>query len=703
MKKAVIVNIYNFIRKSHEEPSRFIQDDFDTIRKQMQIARQYGLPTTYALKYDALTDPRYQELIQSQTDEQDEISAWWEITREMCEKAGVRFRGAATEEFDERVNSAYSIGYEPEERKKLVDAYMDTFYHVFGQYPKTIGSWVLDTVTLEYAAQKYGIVAGATCRDQIGTDGFTLWGGYPNGIYYPSRMNENIPAQTAKNQLSIPVFRLLGPDPIYNFEQNLRDDLHGMVFTLEPVWLTGRDMKWITWMFDNLTEEDTLGIGYAQVGQENNFLWENIEPGFAPQLNVISKLAKDGKVRVETMAASAQWFRKKYRLTPPMTWQSSKDWNQNHNLSAQWYASNCYRLGFLEEDHHLRIRDFFLYRENYCSRYLHHAMTNTKSTFDALPVLYPQLWCDLWKECPFIRLIDADGNEPTGSARFYAENETDACAELIDSSADNVLARFLLTPDRLILHGEHRLVFDLLPVLKQATDTHVQMEHEGFLYEFIAETGKVIKTGPQRIEIMPKGGRISLKLGEPQPISMLYTESYRSNPEAMDSIKPVWKETDCALPFPPVFTPDESILTYGNTAEITLNAKQPGEIRYTTDGSTPDQNAPLYTKPIVIQKDTIISARVFLPDGRSSDVHSAHYQFALTEMELKSPTHFDPREVFHHDGIYGLLDSKRGTCDYLCGQWLGTLENLDVTGARCIFHPHFASFHEPQYTRHHEQ
>ena len=114
-------------------------------------------------------------------------------------------------------------------------------------------------------------------------------------------MNENIPAQTAKNQLSIPVFRLLGPDPIYNFEQNLRDDLHGMVFTLELVWLTGRDMKWITWMFDNLTEEDTLGIGYAQVGQENNFLWENIEPGFAPQLNVISKLAKDGKVRVETM------------------------------------------------------------------------------------------------------------------------------------------------------------------------------------------------------------------------------------------------------------------------------------------------------------------------------------------------------------------------------------------------------------------
>lgn len=110
MKKTVIVNIYNFIRKSHEEPSRFIQDDFDTIQKQIQVVRQYGLPATYALKYDALTDGRYQKLLRENTDPQDEISAWWEITRELCEKAGVRFRGKVTEEFDERVNAPTASG-----------------------------------------------------------------------------------------------------------------------------------------------------------------------------------------------------------------------------------------------------------------------------------------------------------------------------------------------------------------------------------------------------------------------------------------------------------------------------------------------------------------------------------------------------------------------------------------------------------------
>ena len=41
MKKTVIVNIYNFIRKSHVEPSEFILDDFETIRNQLVLMKQY--------------------------------------------------------------------------------------------------------------------------------------------------------------------------------------------------------------------------------------------------------------------------------------------------------------------------------------------------------------------------------------------------------------------------------------------------------------------------------------------------------------------------------------------------------------------------------------------------------------------------------------------------------------------------------------
>lgn len=678
MKKTVIVNIYNFIRKAHEEPSRFIQDDFDTIQKQIQVVRQYGLPATYALKYDALTDERYQKLLLENADPQDEISAWWEITGDLCEKAGVRFRGKVSEEFDERVNSAYSIGYEPEERKRLVDAYMDTFHSVFGRYPRSIGSWVLDTVTLEYAAQKYGITAGATCRDQIGTDGFTLWGGYPNGVYYPSRRNENIPAQAAENQLSVPVFRLLGPDPIYNFEQNLRPDLYGMVFTLEPAWLTGRDMNWVSWMFDNLTEEDALGIGYAQVGQENNFLWENIGPGYIPQLDYLARLAKEGRIRVETMADSGAWFRRKYRRTPPMTWQASRDWDEKHNLCAQWYASPCYRIGFLGEAGHLRVRDCFLYRDEYPSRYLDHAMSNAKSTFDALPLLYPQLWMQPGQPRPFIRLVDETGSEPTGRIRFYAPSETEARAELTAPDGA-LLARFRMLPDRLILDGPYSLVFDRLPVFRKVEGARIEMEHEGFAYHMTVQTGNLVKAGAEGVRVDPVEGQICLLLADTAPAGEMYTRKYRRSPALLDEVTTVWKPTDTIPPFPPEMVPAECIFPHGMEAAVTLHSKQEGVLRYTTDGSLPDETSPVYTGPIPLRQDTVLSTRLFLPDGRISEAVRAHYRFTLTEMKLQSPTRFDPRAVFSAGGINGLLDPRRGSCDYLCGQWLGTLENLDVT------------------------
>ncbi len=231
--------------------------------------------------------------------------------------------GKVSPVYDDRVDSAYCVGYEPEERKRLLDAYMADFHRVFGRYPKTIGAWVLDSVTLGYGAERYGLLGGAICRDQLGTDGFTLWGGYPNGMYYPSRKNEFIPAQTRQEQLPTPVFRLLGPDPIYNFEQDLRQGLQG-VYTLEPSWLTGRDPKWIRWFFDCLCREEGLGVGYAQVGQEKRFPLGEIRPGLGPQLEVLRSLSDQGLIRVGTMADTAAWFRGTYALTPPMTFTASR-------------------------------------------------------------------------------------------------------------------------------------------------------------------------------------------------------------------------------------------------------------------------------------------------------------------------------------------------------------------------------------------
>ena len=120
-------------------------------------------------------------------------------------------------------------------------------------------------------ADKYHIIASCNCKDQVGTDGYTMWGGYWNQAYYPSRKNAYMPAQTEQGQIPVPIFRMLGSDPIYQYDSGLGGSRQSVV-SLEPVYKEGGgSQKWVEWLFKSLFEEPCLAFGYTQVGQENSF------------------------------------------------------------------------------------------------------------------------------------------------------------------------------------------------------------------------------------------------------------------------------------------------------------------------------------------------------------------------------------------------------------------------------------------------
>ena len=659
MKKTAIVHIYNFIRMSHTEPSRFLMDDFDTLRRILILVKQYGFPGTYALKYDALMEPRYQQLLKEYLDENDELGVWWEITEPLCRRAGVGFRDTRQElEYDDRVDSAYCLGYSPEERKLLVDAYMADFFSIYGYYPANIGAWVMDSVTIGYAREKYGVKAACICRDQVATDGFTLWGGWPNGVYFPSRDNAFIPASTEEKQLDIPVFRLLGPDPIYNFEDHVRRENMQGVVTMEPSWLPGRDPRFVGSYFGGMTEEDALGIQYCQVGQENNFLWENIQPGLEAQLQRLVELVREGKVRVETMGATGEWFAKQYRLTPPATFQRGYDWSGN-GLSAQWYASVNYRMGLLGEEGHLRIRDLFVYRQDYASRYLRQRIQTRQSLFDAPPVMWPQFWGGP-DDRPYIRLVDDRGCEPTGEILYDTIDAVTARARLVGC------AELCMDQQGLTVKGPYALRFDRLPVLKEIRGREFVLEYEGFRYGFTVERGAV-----DGLTIRPEDGVICLNFG-PDP-GEVRREGEAPIPVARRSAsRPV-------PPRVPMAQPGESVLPWGEETRITLTAMDAGEIRYTLDGTVPDGNAMRYTHPITITDDTVLTAVLVTPQGTVSEPGRWHYRFSRKDLRITSPTRLDSRPVFGGNGLTDLLRPLRGTTDYLDHCWRGSLEDIDVT------------------------
>jgi hypothetical protein len=379
-----IVNIYNFVRNSDSRIPNSQEVLYEATAQQIKLIKQANLPATWALQYDALINPRYQKLFKEQLGAKDEIAAWWEIPRPLAEKAGLKWRGRF--DWDWAANVGFSPGYTPEERRTLVDVYFADFKTIFGYYPRTAGSWFIDEVTLDYMHKRYGIVASCNCKDQIGTDGYTLWGGYWNQAYYPSRLNAYMPAQTRAGQIDVPVFRMLGSDPIYQYGNS-----PGM-WTLEPVYpRAGGSAEWVAWFLDNLIHQPCLALGYTQAGQENSFGWAAMKTGLTLQVALLARQARAGEIKVETLAQAGEWFHSHYSLTPPTTVVCLDDWKLQDRKTV-WYDSRFYRLNALWQKGAFYIRDLHRFDENVVSVTHHTALTTTSLAYGTLPIMDVGLW-----------------------------------------------------------------------------------------------------------------------------------------------------------------------------------------------------------------------------------------------------------------------------------------------------------------------
>ena len=60
-----------------------------------------------------------------------------------------------------------------------------------------------------------------------------------------------MPAQNEKNQTPVPIFRMLGSDPIVNMMIKEAERIRQGVVTLEPVYqFGGGDSTWVNWYFE---------------------------------------------------------------------------------------------------------------------------------------------------------------------------------------------------------------------------------------------------------------------------------------------------------------------------------------------------------------------------------------------------------------------------------------------------------------------
>jgi hypothetical protein len=337
------------------------------IQKQMELILQHKLPATWLLQFDALVSGPFVPFLKANMAANHEVGFWFEMNEKHCKAAGVEWRGRPGYEWDHTPSVAFTIGYTHDERIKLADTAMSEFKRIWGRTPKSVASWNLDSFTMAHLSEKYGIDAYAVCRDQIATDGFTIWGA-PIAGYYPSKSNCWSPATERRNQIHTPVFRMLGQDPVYYYQKDwtLPDGRRvGEPDTMEPVWTSGRSPLFVREFLRMIAEAPALRFSYLQMGQENTFPWPQQAEGYPMQMQVLAALRETGKVHVETMGESGRRFKRAFSVTPPQAQVQTRDPFGNtapaHN--SVWYQSRFYRANLHFRGDEFFLRDLFVYND----------------------------------------------------------------------------------------------------------------------------------------------------------------------------------------------------------------------------------------------------------------------------------------------------------------------------------------------------
>lgn len=356
------INIMNFIRALDPRDSI---DLMEPVREQMRLIKAHGFPATWLLQYDALVIGPYVDFLKSQMPSSHETGIWFEMNQRLCEDAGIPWRGKAGWEWDYHVPVDYAIGYTPDERRKLADTAMAKFRSTFGHEARSVGSWMIDAVTAAHLSDHYGVDAFGNCRDQLATDGFTIWGA-PIAAYYPNRKNAYSPALSKSNQIATPMFRLLGQDPVYYYDKQI-----SYPDTMEPAWPSGQSLTFVHRFLDMIAKGPTEAVAYAQLGQENSFGWKQMSKGYPMQMDVLAQYRRNGLV-VETMGETGRRFKRQFSSTPVQAQVVLEDpfAHKDEPQRTVWYQSKYYRANLHFRGDSFFLRDLHVYNDAFPQIYL---------------------------------------------------------------------------------------------------------------------------------------------------------------------------------------------------------------------------------------------------------------------------------------------------------------------------------------------
>ena len=337
--------------------SRYTKTPALSLKNEYSIINKYNLSATWLLTYDALNNKEIIDEVRKM-DQAQEIGIFLEITETFASEVGVKYHNSGSWH---HANSVFLSGYTQEERKILIDKVFEKYKEIFGNYPKSIGSWWTDGYSLAYIKEKYGIIANLVCSDQFSTDNYELWGQPWQMAYYPRRNHPAVPASNIENKLDLINIQWASRDPLNGYNSSL--------YSTQD-YLVAKDVQNINY-FKRLLD---LYLNSSDTSQITVGLEADLDPSgyageFTKQIEEVKEYSDKG-VNIVTMAKFYDKYKEKYSDISPTSQLKSKDLLGSETESS-WYNSSFYRLHYTLDltKNIIQIKDIRIYNEKLIDPY----------------------------------------------------------------------------------------------------------------------------------------------------------------------------------------------------------------------------------------------------------------------------------------------------------------------------------------------
>ncbi len=311
--------------------SQYNIDHLTSLRAQYSIVSQYQLPATWLLTYDVLNQLEIVAELKKFSSNQ-ELGIFLEITPEFSKNTGVEYHNTGSWHF---ANAVFLSGYTQEERIKFIDTVFSKFKQEFGYYPQSVGAWWVDSFSLQYMHDKYGVIANLGVADQYSTDNYQVWGTYWSTPYYPSKLHTGIPATSPDNKIGVVTLQWAPREP--------RRGYYSSLYSTQDYFTTPKlDINYFSKLVDLFSQ--------VTVGLESDFIPDIYQGEYSKQMQSV---AQKSAAKV-TMDQFAKWYKDKFPEVSP---------EQKISFDGMiWYQSPFYRLGIDETNS--KIIDFRVYPPN---------------------------------------------------------------------------------------------------------------------------------------------------------------------------------------------------------------------------------------------------------------------------------------------------------------------------------------------------